>query len=200
MRIYIILPLAISSLHISRDGSSHFAHAAERLEASASGLGKETQFQDILEKMKNDVLLFRDEVERVYSSRCDASTLENCAYNNYNSCSSTFPQQQCMKADELVISACGDGQSCNGELNEYIRLLLLQSAIVEFHQKKLFYVAQFFFVLLYLHYILHYIKPYGTLAHQQSVSLPPLRRGQWIIQLIQKSLKAHVTLALQNHS
>ena len=125
MRIYIILPLAISSLHVSRDGSIHFAHAAERLEASASGLGKEAQFQDILEKMKNDVLLFRDEVERVYSSRCDASTLENCAYNNYNSCSSTFPQQQCMKADELVISACGDGQSCNGELNEYIRLLLL---------------------------------------------------------------------------
>lgn len=65
--------------------------------------------------MESDTLAFRDELERVYSARCDTKTLTECAESNFNDCSSTFPGQQCMKADELVISTCGDGVSCNGE-------------------------------------------------------------------------------------
>ena len=70
--------------------------------------------------MEADVLSFRDEIERVYTSRCDAATLSACSKSNYNDCSSTYPNQQCMKANELVIESCGDGTACNGERKEIV--------------------------------------------------------------------------------
>ena len=79
---------------------------------------KENEVKAIFEQLEKDVLAFRDEIERVYSLRCETSTLTQCAYSNYNDCTSVFPNQQCMKANELVISTCGDGQTCNGEHNK----------------------------------------------------------------------------------
>ena len=67
------------------------------------------------QRMETDVLAFRDEMERAYSLRCDAATLTECSESNFNDCSSTYPGQQCMQADELVISRCGDGTACNGK-------------------------------------------------------------------------------------
>lgn len=81
----------------------------------AADSDKENEVESILKRMESDVLAFRDEIERVYSARCETQTLTDCAYNNFNDCSSTFPNQQCLKADELIISACGDGITCNGE-------------------------------------------------------------------------------------
>ena len=83
--------------------------------ANATSLDKEDEVKSILRRMESDVLAFRDELDCVYSARCETKTLTECTKNNFNDCSSTFPNQQCMKADELVISACGDGVSCNGE-------------------------------------------------------------------------------------
>lgn len=81
--------------------------------ADAASYDKENEVKFVLQRMESDVRDLRDEMERVYSSRCDTATLTQCSRSNYNDCSSTFPNQQCMKADELVISACGDGESCN---------------------------------------------------------------------------------------
>ena len=83
--------------------------------ANAVSADKENEVKSILQRMETDVLAFRDEMERVYSARCETKTLTECAETNFNDCSSTFPSQQCAKADELVFSACGDGETCNGE-------------------------------------------------------------------------------------
>ena len=83
--------------------------------SSAASFEKEQAVKVILQQMESDVLAFRDEMERVYAARCDTSTLTECSRNNFNDCSSTYPNQQCMAADELIISACGDGQSCNSK-------------------------------------------------------------------------------------
>jgi len=77
---------------------------------------KENEVKSILQRMENDALSFRDEIERVYASRCNVETLEECANANFYDCASTFSKEaECMTKEELVISACGDGVSCNGE-------------------------------------------------------------------------------------
>lgn len=87
--------------------------------AKAANDMKEYEVQTILQKMESYVLAFRDELERVYSARCDTKTLTDCAESNFNDCSSTFPGQQCMEAEELVIGRCGDGISCNGKCTKH---------------------------------------------------------------------------------
>ena len=106
--IYSLLPSILLT------AASLLAPHSHRHFASAASLDKENEVKSILERMESDVLALRDEMERVYSSRCDTKTLTECYQSNLNDCSSTFPNQQCMKADELVISTCGDGESCNG--------------------------------------------------------------------------------------
>mmetsp|Transcript_9291 Transcript_9291/g.20093 ORF Transcript_9291/g.20093 Transcript_9291/m.20093 type:complete len:668 (-) Transcript_9291:4-2007(-) len=87
--------------------------ATTSLLADAMSFEKENQVKMILQDMEASVLAFRDELERLAASRCDTATLLQCSNNNYNDCSSTYPNQQCMAADELVVSACGDGETCN---------------------------------------------------------------------------------------
>jgi hypothetical protein len=65
--------------------------------------------------LESDVRAFRDEIERVYGARCETETLTECYKSSFNACDSTFPNQQCLKADEFVMSTCGDGVGCNGE-------------------------------------------------------------------------------------
>lgn len=75
---------------------------------------QENNFQNLLEKMESDVLALRDEIERVYQYRCNLSTLRSCGYNNYNDCTSSYPNEACVSDDEFVIS-CGDGTACKGK-------------------------------------------------------------------------------------
>mmetsp|Transcript_17970 Transcript_17970/g.32529 ORF Transcript_17970/g.32529 Transcript_17970/m.32529 type:complete len:631 (-) Transcript_17970:1364-3256(-) len=91
-----------------------FSTASLLIFCSASSLDRENEVKLIMQRMEYDVLAFRDEMERAYTARCDTPTLTECSENNFNDCSSTYPNQQCMKADELVVSSCGDGESCNG--------------------------------------------------------------------------------------
>lgn len=81
--------------------------------ANAASPEKENEVKSILQRMESDVRDFRDEIERAYSARCETKTLTDCGESSFNDCSSSFPGQQCMKPDELVISTCGDGQGCN---------------------------------------------------------------------------------------
>lgn len=83
--------------------------------ANAATEVKENEVRNILQHMETDVILLRNEIERVYTSRCDPDTLLTCSEANYNDCSSTFPGQICMEPNELVVTACGDGASCNGK-------------------------------------------------------------------------------------
>jgi len=100
---------------ISLSAASLVAFQSRRTFANAASAEKENEVKSILQRMEPDALAFRDELERVHSARCETKTLTECAKNNFNDCSSSFPTASCMKADELVISACGDGVSCNGE-------------------------------------------------------------------------------------
>ena len=102
---YLLLLLLI--YHTTNHQIIHYVNAASE--------EKENEVRDILQKMKSDALAFRDEIERVYGARCDTETLSLCDENNFNDCSSTFPKQVCMQANELVVTACGDGVTCNGK-------------------------------------------------------------------------------------
>ena len=74
---------------------------------------KENEVKLILEHIEEETLKFRDEIERAYGERCNTETLSQCSKGNFNACSSVFPNQQCMKADELVIGECGGGGGGN---------------------------------------------------------------------------------------
>ena len=91
--------------------------------ATAASIEKENEVKEIMQKMEADVVSLRNEIERVYSKRCETKTLVDCGENNFNDCSSTFPRQVCLKEDELVISGCGDGQTCNGKCMPHHSLL-----------------------------------------------------------------------------
>ncbi len=83
--------------------------------ANAASTDKESELESIFQKLESDVRAFRDEIERVYGARCETETLTECYKSNFNVCESTFPNQQCLKADEFIMSTCGDGVGCNGE-------------------------------------------------------------------------------------
>ena len=85
----------------------------------------------ILKKMESDVLMFRDEMERVYSDRCNTNTLTECARSNFNDCSSSFRNQICMDKDELIISQCGDGEDCNSLWDKSVSTVSLPSALAQ---------------------------------------------------------------------
>mmetsp|Transcript_33117 Transcript_33117/g.70581 ORF Transcript_33117/g.70581 Transcript_33117/m.70581 type:complete len:759 (+) Transcript_33117:360-2636(+) len=90
------------------------AVARHSLIADAASLEKENEVKQILKRMESDVLAFRDAMEDLVASRCDAATLAECSRSNYNDCSSTYPGQMCMNAEDLVVPACGiGGSSCN---------------------------------------------------------------------------------------
>jgi len=97
--------------------------------ANAASADKEREVKSILQRMESDALAFRDEMERVYSARCETKTLTECSQSNYNDCSSTFPNQKCMKADELVISNCGDGESCNALWDKTLSIVSVPASL-----------------------------------------------------------------------
>mmetsp|Transcript_2336 Transcript_2336/g.3623 ORF Transcript_2336/g.3623 Transcript_2336/m.3623 type:complete len:650 (-) Transcript_2336:61-2010(-) len=99
--------------------------------ANAASADKENEVKSILQRMETDVLAFRDEMERVYSARCETKTLTECAETNFNDCSSTFPSQQCAKADELVFSACGDGETCNALWDKTLSTVSVPAALAQ---------------------------------------------------------------------
>jgi len=99
--------------------------------ADAASVEKENEVKTILQRMETDVLAFRDEIERVYGERCSTQTLNECANSNFYDCSSTFPSQQCMKADELVIAACGDGVECNGLWDMSVSSVSIPAALAD---------------------------------------------------------------------
>jgi len=99
--------------------------------ANAANAAKENEVKSILQQMETDVLAFRDEMERVYGARCEVNTLTECADSNFNDCSSVFPDQQCMNADELVIATCGDGKSCNALWDKHISTVSLPATLAQ---------------------------------------------------------------------
>mmetsp|Transcript_11387 Transcript_11387/g.21552 ORF Transcript_11387/g.21552 Transcript_11387/m.21552 type:complete len:729 (+) Transcript_11387:264-2450(+) len=91
---------------------------------------KENEVKSILQRMENDALSFRDEIERVYASRCNVETLEECANANFYDCASTFSKEaECMTKEELVISACGDGVSCNALWDKKLSTISLPASL-----------------------------------------------------------------------
>ena len=51
----------------------------------------EYEARSILRGMEYVAKNIRDEIERVYTMRCNSDTLLNCGSKNYNDCSSEFP-------------------------------------------------------------------------------------------------------------
>ncbi len=80
----------------------------------AATLEQEVEFKAVLERMESDVLALRDEIERVYQYRCDISTLDECGYNNYIDCTSSYPHEECIVQSDFVLQ-CGGGKACTGK-------------------------------------------------------------------------------------
>ncbi|EJK76792.1 hypothetical protein THAOC_01427 [Thalassiosira oceanica] len=73
----------------------------------------EREARQVLQHFKEDVLTFRDEVERAYSRRCETATLHGCSRASLSSCSSSFSNGQCTTEEELSIPACDEGAYCS---------------------------------------------------------------------------------------
>jgi len=106
-------------------------HQSNQYHANAADSDEESEIESILKRMESDALAFRDEIERVYGTRCSTETLTECYESNYNDCSSTFPNQQCMKADELVVSACGDGLNCNALWDKELSTVSIPASLAD---------------------------------------------------------------------
>jgi len=63
----------------------------------------------LIDKMENDVLELAEQVEEAFQDRC-TTALNDCSYNNYDSCVSQFLSPTCYKSDELV-TTCSSGPS-----------------------------------------------------------------------------------------
>lgn len=68
----------------------------------------ETKFNQVAEKMKQDALDLAAEVERLYAARCDPATYTLCEGNNYNECSSQYPNQECLGSSFARSDCTGD--------------------------------------------------------------------------------------------
>lgn len=97
--------------------------------ARAASAEKENEVKAILQRMQSDVLAFKDEIERAYEARCEPKTLTDCINANFNDCLSTFPGQQCMEADELVMGTCGDGVTCNALWDKRLSTVSIPAAL-----------------------------------------------------------------------
>jgi hypothetical protein len=98
------------------DAITSTGYSALEAPVGVARTSNEEAAESILRDMEIAVLAFRDHIESVFSSRCDSETLARCAKSNYNECSSTYPNSQCIGATEVIDSPCGkDGNNCNGK-------------------------------------------------------------------------------------
>ncbi|KAK1735823.1 voltage-dependent calcium channel-like protein [Skeletonema marinoi] len=93
----------------------------------------ENEVKLILQRIEEDTLKLRDEVENAYTQRCSIETLSQCSRGSFNGCSSVFPNQQCMAADELVVEACGGGSGggCNALWDKTTSIVSIPSALAQ---------------------------------------------------------------------
>eukprot|EP00985_Skeletonema_marinoi_P003856 scaffold1678_cov123-Skeletonema_marinoi.AAC.4 len=99
---------------------------------------KENEVKLILQRIEEDTLKLRDEIEIAYGERCNTETLSQCSRGSFNGCSSVFPNQQCMEADELVIEACGGGggNGCNALWDKTTSIVSIPSALAQGENKN----------------------------------------------------------------
>ena len=92
---------------------------------------KENEVKLILQRIEEDTLKLRDEIEIAYSKRCNIDTLSQCSRSSFNGCSSVFPNQQC--SNELVIEACGGkgGGMCGALRDKTTSVVSIPSALAQ---------------------------------------------------------------------
>ncbi len=89
-----------------------FAASSSRQFANAQTREQVDEAEGILLEMEDEVKALRDKLEEVYTKRCDIETYSSCDRNNYNDCSSAFPNQKCT----FIKPQCGDSPTrCDGE-------------------------------------------------------------------------------------
>ena len=59
----------------------------------------------IIAKLESDVVELARTVEGLYANRC-TTALNDCSQNNYDVCTSEFPNPSCPRNDELIIDVC----------------------------------------------------------------------------------------------
>ena len=75
----------------------------------ASTMAGTVELERLIDKMEMDVLELAEAVEAAFQDRC-TTALNDCSYNNYDSCVSQFLSPTCYKSDELV-TTCSSGPS-----------------------------------------------------------------------------------------
>jgi len=72
------------------------------------------EFEELIEKMEEDVLDLARHFEALYKNRCVNIQVSNNANNeNYKNYVSEIPGQQCIAGDDYAQPACGTGQGCS---------------------------------------------------------------------------------------
>jgi len=73
----------------------------------------DSRFQQVVEKLEADAFELRDQVESLYTKRCDS--LSTCQQANYDDCYTSFPNPTCPAGLDYHIEACGATMTCSGE-------------------------------------------------------------------------------------
>ena len=92
-----------------------FSYVVLKAPVESATVGNEAEAESILRRMEERVRDFRDHIEDMYKYRCHRLTLTECANGNFDECSSTYPNSQCIDASEFIDSTCGNGNNCNGK-------------------------------------------------------------------------------------
>jgi len=108
-------------------GKHPLAFGAVRIDT----LQGEDVLRDVMLRLEVNVLAYRNAVESAYNSRCSSNTLNTCQKNNYDECSSLYPNQTCPSSDFAVISQCGKGELCNGLFDWSVSTVRLPRALAD---------------------------------------------------------------------
>ena len=96
----------------------------------------DVKFEDVIDKMEADTLELARKVEELYSNRCDAKHLSECAFANYDHCLSRYPSETCPGGDDLNVPACGDGVTCSALYSYAVSAVTLPLVVADGENKN----------------------------------------------------------------
>ena len=70
-------------------------------------------FDQLVEKVQQDILQLRDEVEMLYQNRCNSNLATKCSASNYHDCLSESPSRTCLEDPAYTVDACAGQGGCS---------------------------------------------------------------------------------------
>lgn len=89
----------------------------------------EVRFRRVIERMEDDVLELKAEIERLYAKRCSEDTLVNCGHSVQGHCASSLGDTTCQGGSVLSNPICGQGSQCGTTYSYEHSVVVLHSSL-----------------------------------------------------------------------